>query len=223
MTDKMNRKELKEPDGFTKLSARFFQLLVVNKKRLLYSGVAIVVLLVFGLMYNEYSRKRENNASFALALAQESLKKSEGKLNPESKKLFNKVIKDFGSTFSGLSAKIELADLYFQDKKYEKAYELFMQVNQKSGVKLLKVISLINLAYIKEIQKDYKTALSYFKEMLNYKIEVFDLQAYFGMSRCLEKLHKLDEARSIYNKIISKFPNSEHAKMAKQYLPSLEN
>ena len=79
--------------------------------------------------------------------------------------------------------------------------------------------------HISDLKKNKKftEALSYFKEMLNYKIEVFDLQAYFGMSRCFEKLHKPDEARSIYNKIISKFPNSEHAKMAKQYLPSLEN
>jgi len=222
MSNKIDKKELKEPDKFSKFGAVIFDILVKNRKRLVIFSITLAAFLAIGSIYYEYSKKRDNNASYALAVAMESLKATEGKLNPNSEKLYLEVINKYGNTFSGISAKLELADLYYKEKEFEKAYDLYQEVNKNTGIKLLKVVSLINLAYIKELQNDYDTALTYFKEMLNYKIEIFDIQAYFGMSRCFEKLHKIEEAKAIYNKVISQFPDSEHAKMAQQYLPLLD-
>jgi predicted negative regulator of RcsB-dependent stress response len=222
MSNKIDRKELKEPDKFSKLSAMLFEMILKHRKKIIALAIAFVFLLLVSILYHEYSQKRENEASFALANAIESLKESDGKLNPDSEKLYLDVIDKYGNTFSAITAKIELADLYFKEKKYDKAYKLFGEVKKETGKNLLKSISLVNLAYIKEIQKDYSSALSFFEEVLKYEIKTFNIQAYFGMSRCFEKLHKFDDARSTYNKIITQFPDTEHSKKAEQFLPQLE-
>lgn len=222
MAKKMDKKELQEPDRFMKISSVVVQTFMNYRRHLMIFGAAIVVLFILFSLYTEYAKSVDKKASFALAIAEAELAKNDNKLSPAVLKLFENVIEDYGSTFSGVSAKMKLADMYFKDKKYEKAFGLFKEVYEDSSGVLFRSVSLINLAYIKEVQNDYSAALDYFKKIIAEKLEVFEVQAMFGVSRCLEKLHQVAKARENYQSIVTKYPNTEHAKTAKKYLLMLD-
>ena len=116
-----------------------------------------------------------------------------------------------------------MADIYFSRKEYDRAFKLFEEVYKDSDSKLLRSIALVNMAYIREIKKDYRTSLGFFDRLIKGSFEVFEIQAYFGKSRCLEKLHETVKAKETYNTIISKYPNSEHAKTARKYISMLDS
>lgn len=72
--------------------------------------------------------------------------------------------------------------------------------------------------YYKE--KNYKAALSRYKEALVYKPN--DAAATFGMAQSLEKMNQPEEAREKYEQYLKILPNGPHAKEAEKALGKLK-
>jgi tetratricopeptide (TPR) repeat protein len=222
MVEKITRKDIKEPDEFIKKSSLVVEFIAKNRKFLLWTGGAVIVLVIAFFAYHEYLDSLENKASFDMALIERKLTDSKDLLTPDIEKDLRDLMKKYNGTYTALNAKLKLSDLYFKSQKYELAFELYKETYEGESLSILKAVSMTNMAYIREIGSDYKGALEYFSKLLDLNIPVFEIQGYFGMSRCFEKLHEIEKAKEMYNKIIQKYPNSEHAKQARQYLTMLE-
>ena len=222
MADRISRRELKAPDSFIKTGFSLTSFIYENLRVFVIGLSSVVAILIFLALYSEYSKSQENKASYALAQAEQTLKNAKGEFSEDSEKLFEEVASKYSATFAGVSAQLKLADVYFGRKEYDRAFELFEDVYKDSDSKLLRSISLVNMAYIREIKKDYQTSLGFFNKLIAGSFEIFKIQAYFGKSRCLEKLLETVKAKETYNLIISKYPNSEHAKTARKYISMLD-
>lgn len=154
--------------------------------------VALVV--VVGALYREYADYRAEKAASALSLAM----KEEGSKKKDD---LAKVAEDFGSTSSGMWARIELAHQAASNGEFAKAIQEFNDVkNEISAKDPLMPLVLSALAVYYEQDKKLEKAHETYQELSGYK--GFEATSYEAMGRIFEQEGKKDKALEMYRKFI---------------------
>jgi tetratricopeptide (TPR) repeat protein len=139
----------------------------------------------------------------------------------------NKTIEVFESNLDNQSVSYLLARFYVENKDYEKAFDLYLNLDKKNNRQGQDLITLAGMIYG---DGNYQTAADYYKEILSkFSDSPFISNAKLGYAKTLEALsqqdtgenwkpyHKFtsantdksDEIVKAYNEIINLYPNTE--------------
>lgn len=158
------------------------------------TGIIATLVVVLSL-YQSYSAYRHDKAASALTEAM----KAEG---AEKQELLINVVDDFGSTSSGLWARIELAHSFTADGDTEKAIEGLRDVKKTvSGKNPVMPLLLADLAGLYEMTDQSDKAIGVYNELVGY--QRFSAVAEKAMGRLFEQQGNTEQAVAMYQKYLA--------------------
>ncbi|MEW6187663.1 MAG: tetratricopeptide repeat protein [Thermodesulfobacteriota bacterium] len=214
---KISKKELlKKPDEFITFSNRAFNWIKDHTRMTIavVSGVILVVVFFFGLTTYQKRQDRLGHEKYFSALENG---------NPDQKlKKLEEVIGNYPRTKAAQTARVNLADLYYQKKDFPRAISAYQSALEKgkfSGD--IKTLILGNLAYAYEQKGDLQQAVSVFSRISQEKESVIQEDSLLNLGRVYLKMGKKNEAKATYQNFIKTFPKSPYLTMVKDKLAGL--
>nr|WP_321464550.1 tetratricopeptide repeat protein [uncultured Desulfobulbus sp.] len=165
-----------------------------RNQRALWAAFILVVVVSLGVAgFNAYREHREQQAASALDAAILAPTDNAAQLQ--------KVVAEYGSTESGLWARVELAALEEKAGRSEEALAAMERINAGLGISSsLKPLLLSKLAALYENNKQLDKALALYAELATY--ETFSAEAYRSLGRVNEQLGKKEDAVAMYGKYL---------------------
>jgi len=203
MTKKIVLEDLNKPDFFHSLFNRISEFYIMNKRKVISSAGAVILILLIILAWSVYRYYYEKDAWNQYAKIEQSTLTSSISDDLLIKQYRNLSLKYSGSEASILS-NYRLGNLYFKKNDIDSAvnsYEKFIE--QASDRNDFKVLSYSGLAYCYETKKDYKKALQTLQQA--EKVEAgknFGTFIYRDMGRLYEEMNNRNEALKYYKKAL---------------------
>ncbi len=199
------KKELEEQDPFLEFINNGLELFKKYKVQIIAGLISFLVVWFSVVYYIDFTKTQEANGFEALQQVSASLSKIEKK---DAKKTFetaqtgyNKVINDFGGTVAGKMAMVQLGDLCFKDKKYDKAIELYKKALDGFSGTSLENLVLSSLAITYEQKKDFKNAEINFQTIIAGESSYKKDEAYFHLGLLYENQEKAKDSKDMFGKI----------------------
>ncbi len=118
---------------------------------------------------------------------------------------------------------LELGNAQYGAKKYDDAIITYRKFIERFGSHSLAPIIRQSLGYALEENEQFKEAVGQFEKIANdSEASYLKAQVRLDAGRCYEKLKQINAAMVSYKDVISSFPDSEWAKMAKYRLEDIE-
>ena len=122
---------------------------------------------------------------------------------------FKSVIHDFPGTNAALLATLRLADMYYEQQKWEDAKNTYQEAIKNFALSELVPSALIGEAAVFENTGNFTDALKIYKLVASdYSKSFQGPQAKFAAARLLETTGQLEEARTTYEDLIALYPKS---------------
>jgi tetratricopeptide (TPR) repeat protein len=219
---KVTRKQLlKEPDEFLTFSAKTFNFVVKYKVQALgaIGGLILIVLAISGFSY--YSHKQASQAVAQLQKSwklYESLRNEKGPaeayqtVGPE----FDKILSDHGRQPGGKAARVIFANIAYNGGDADKAITLYKAALEDFEDPFYRGQILNGLGYAYEAKKDLEKSSEYFETTAAGNSEVLKGEALFNLGRLYGTLGNLEKSMDAYQKVISDYPDSLYADMARE-------
>jgi len=164
-----------------------------NQRALWMTVAGCVIIAIAVSAYTTYHEYRVGRAAAALDAALIA--------KQDSRPLLEKVVQEYGSTPSGLWAKIELGFLEEKEGQRPRAITRFEEINAALAAQsLLKPLVIGKLAALYEDENQWDKALAYYTDLAGK--EGFAADAYRAMGRVNEALGKNAEAATMYGKYL---------------------
>ncbi len=165
-----------------------------NQRILWIITACVSVVVVTTALYKQYSDHREERAASVLtaALQEEGSSKQE---------MLAGVVDEYGSTSSGLWARIELAHLSVEDGDLDKAIQEYIGVqNEVSDTNPVRPLILYALGALHEKNNELDKAIASFEELKTYK--GFEESTYEDLGRIYEQKGDKAKAVEMYKKAL---------------------
>ena len=223
--NKVTRKQLlKEPDEFLTLSARLIEYGVKNKRRIIWAGIGVLVLVV-AIAGFRYHATRSEARSFTL-LSQTMIKfaglaKDKGPATAflEVEGDFRSLIEKYGSTAGGKLARVMYADLSVQGGYPDTAIPLYKAALQDyEDQPAVRHSILLSLAYALEAKKEYAAATDYLETLAADKGAVGADEAAYNLGRLYELMGEAGKSRAMYEKVLADYPDFVYADLIRAKL-----
>jgi tetratricopeptide (TPR) repeat protein len=134
----------------------------------------------------------------------------------EGVKKLQTVATEYEGTRTGYEARLILGNLYFNHGEPAKAGPWFQKAADAAPDNLEKSLALSSLGYSLENQNKNQEAASAFEKAANLGEPSVKADAMLGNARNTQALHDNAKARTLYDQVISQFPNSEYSKTAER-------
>ena len=171
---------------------------------------ALVVAIVATSLYGSYRDKRREQAASALAQAMQVEEAGRGAA-------LSKVVADFGSTSSGLWARIELAHLEMGKGAFAVAAAQYREIlGQTDSKSPLHGLLLYSLAQALEADKKYPEAAAEYDRLK--AVKGYENLGYQGMARLEESQGNLDKAIAIFNNFLLSIGDDPSLAQAKEQI-----
>lgn len=221
--ERFSRKKLKEPDQFISTSDRFLHFCDENQTALIAVFVGVVVVLgsFWGIRYNNQVQElRMEKLLFEMkTLQKENADKSPSETIPKVEAM----LEEFKNGRQKNRAVLLLADLYFQNKQFDKSLEKYSDVLQNSKENDLNhTLSRIGVAYSHEGAKDYDSAIEVFKSIIDQNNDFLAFDVYLGLARCYELKNDSKNALLILREMQTKFPGHVDIEKVNRQIARLE-
>ncbi len=185
-TPKLDRKELKEPDQFQVLSAKVIEL--VNRNKNIIATICFLILIALAGAWYFLEKQKSNNLRMeSLFYEMDQLReKSKGQPDELIQKLKEK-FNEFDKGDQRQRAALILADVYYQNKKYDEAISMYSDIlSNTSANKLDYFLAQNGKGHALEGQKKYKEAIGVFKGLIDKPSKFPLFYVYLGLARCYE-------------------------------------
>lgn len=211
---KLTRKDLKKPDQFLVSSNKFLDFLARNKSVLI-AVVAGLVLAGGGVLLVSHQNKAESlrmeSLYYKMTQRVDENKESNGDQLISD---LNYLFEQFNEGDQKLRAGVLLADSQYQNRHYDDAISSFKMVSDKASPgALIFFMAQSGLAHSYERKKDFKQAITHFKNIIDRPGEFPLFYTYLGLARCYELTQDTKNALLILREMQTKF--SEHADLEK--------
>jgi tetratricopeptide (TPR) repeat protein len=211
---KYTRKWMKEPDEFLTSSSLVIGYISEYWRRILI-GVAIVSLfLVTAGVIFYYKNKIDIKVCGELARATDLYHKDQ---LGSGKEQYQQIIKKFPRNGQVWWARLYLAHIYFQERDFEKATELYQEVIDQApdDNHLVKGIAMLDLASTYEEWDKIDQAIKIYTELSELEDAFFQQQSYIALGRCYE--YKGDKEKALlYYKLYLNQPGIEDEALAEK-------
>ena len=201
------RKDLKKPDPFVALSARFYSLFDKNRKKFILGLGGILLVCAAAWLFN-YNRDVQEARMESLYFEMYNVWNGSGKNSPEKAisrlKIINDKIKD-GKPKQ--RANLLLADALYENKNYEESINFYEKVKDSSKEgQLTHVLSQVGLGNSFEGKKNYTKAIEIYQAIIESDTDYPLFYIYYGMARCYSLDNDEKNALLILREMMSKFP-----------------
>lgn len=240
-SEKLTKKEIREPDQFLKVTTEFWKKAAQHQKAMGIAALAILGVFVIAIFVNRSFEKKAVNSGGALSRALELARRGvdKGTDPTASSDLPNfstyqekyetiaaeleKVRADFPGSQAARSAAYYLADAKFQLGKLDEADALYGEyIGQTSAGDPLRVMALEGRGYVAESKKDWAKALELFEQMNREASgDPSKARAALHRARILAASGKKQEAAEAFQKIQQDFKEDPAARQASERLALL--
>jgi tetratricopeptide (TPR) repeat protein len=207
---KVKKKDLKE-DRFVRTTFQAKTYLEENYKQVVIVVIAIFAILILFILYRYKSTQTRKDANNLLGIAQiefanQNYQKAIEKLNT--------IIEEYGGTEESQQGMFLLASIYYQQKKYDQAAELFEQfIDSYSGNDILISSAMAGLAGCYEIKKKFESAAELYLKAAKVADNFTESDNYRYLAGiCYKKSGRIEDARIQFNRVIK---NSKNDKIVK--------
>ncbi|WP_319547608.1 tetratricopeptide repeat protein [Desulfogranum marinum] len=175
------------------LPPAFIKFLRNNSKIIWIIIACVAVVVVAASLYDTYRAHTLDKAASSLDAALQNTENAE--------QMLKGVVEEFSSTPSATWAKIALVKLYQEQKQYDKAVALLVEIEADSSLdSLVKPLVTYKLAALYEEQGAMEKALGAYTVLSG--MQGFEADAYKAMGRVQESLGNKDQAVSMYQQYI---------------------
>jgi len=172
-------------------------------------GIISVIVVVWSF-YGSYVESKINKSSSALAQAMKV---------EDDKKIdaLGKVISDFSGTQSALWAKVEIAQIQINDKKYEESLQVYNEVRKeiKQENPLYPLVT-FGIAQAEEALQNYQPAVTAYTTLKT--ITGYEDIGYNGIARLYEVQQKYEEAIKELEEYLGVLMSDEQTSQEKEYI-----
>ena len=224
---KITRKELlKTPDEFLTFSEKAIRYLVEHKQQFTNGllAVCLVAALLIGLRWYMGAKAVKALTAYNAAVAEIPPQGEPDAAKSKAAALaLEKVVADYPASGPGRLASIDLGNLYYSLKEYDKsiaAYQRFLGDVPSEAVHL-KPLVLDSLAQVYAAKGDLHKAVETWESLLSQEGSLLKAETYLNLGRTYTRLKAPDKARKAYQDMIEKFPDSAKAALAKAALAQL--
>lgn len=237
-TERLSRKEIREPDPFVRVTSAFWAKVVEHQKAVGLGLLAVVAVALAVALISHFAQGRSNEASAALSRALELTRRGvAGSLEPgqdataekfpsakakseEIAKQLEAVRAQFPSSDAARTALVFLGDAQFQTGKLDAAQASYEQYLASAPAgEPLRALALQGLGYTMEAKKDLDKALDTFSKMgAEAAGDPAKADAAFQRARVIELQGKKQEAAAAYQKVKDDFKEAASARAAGERL-----
>ena len=223
---KITKKEIKQ-DGLITAYAQATTFYYENKKYLSYGITAIVVIVIFSLIY--INNKRANNEKAAAEFSKVFSIYDKGATDAKQYKTaidgepehgimgLNSIVENYGSTQAGEFARFYLASAYYHLGQYDDALKNFDSFSSSSN--FLTASALAGLGNCYEVKGEYGKAASYYEKAANTVSDPTDTPDYLNLAaRCYGLSGDKSKAVALFKRLKKDFPASTFAREADRYI-----
>lgn len=191
-----------------------------NDKIILYGLGGLIVIAVIAVLFFINFRNKSAAADTLLGKAQTEYQN----LNYIKAEAFLKQLsEEYPGTESGREGQFLLANIYFQQKKYPEAKELFKAfVDHYSKSGILKASGYAGLAACAEISKEYEDAAEFYEKACDLNKENSEAANYLYLSGLnFKQAGKMEKAKTAFARLVEEFPKSQQINNAKFHLTQI--
>ena len=218
---KKRKKQLKEPDEFITFFSKILNLVLENKNQAIFivSVFLFIILMLIGI--KSYFVKSENRAftDMSQSMAEYRALEKASKNNTILQKVdndLNKILDKYSAMNAKKFAKVDLANISFQSKKFDRAIELYIDaVNDFSDAPSIKNLILNSLACSYEEKNDYKSAAPYFELIVSGNDVFMKDEALFNLGRLYVAMGNDVKSRDAFVNIKENYPDSLYIELVK--------
>jgi tetratricopeptide (TPR) repeat protein len=213
---KITKQDLKE-DKFVKFTLQTKSYVDENYQKIMRIALgvgAIIILLVF-YYYNSQETNKEANSQLGIA----EIEYTNGNLLKASERLV-RLIDEYDGTESADQGMFLLANIYFQQKKYEDARIYFDKfINAYSGSNILLASGYAGLAACEEVDDNLLEAANLYEKAADLAPDFPESDNYYYLSAIgYKEAGDLNKARSIFELLVSESKTSQRVKDAETQL-----
>ncbi|WDN87361.1 hypothetical protein BuS5_00329 [Desulfosarcina sp. BuS5] len=215
------KKKLKEPDEFIAFSAKILNFVAENKNQVLLISVAFLIIISMFVGIRVYFIKSEKRAFTLMAksMAEYRAALKENKNNSKLQQVddnLNGILDKYSVMHAKKFAKVHLANIYFQNRDFDKAIELYADaIKDFSDDPLINNLMLNSLACSCEEKNNYKSAVSYFEMIVSGNDVFMKDEALFNLGRLYAAMGEPDKSRNAFASIRDNYPDSLYIGLVK--------
>ncbi|OQX62440.1 MAG: hypothetical protein B5M56_06425 [Desulfococcus sp. 4484_241] len=211
------KRRLEQPDKFMVMATKAMQFLSANKKQVIIAVciVAAAAILVAGL--HHLSVKKEEKAFGLLSEAMAKADSASSTAPGTAKTAFGDVYEKYPQTLAGKFAGLSYARQCYESKEYKTAIEVYSKVLKSvKTVPILRNIALNGLGYANEAAGNYNEAAGCFEKIIKNDDETWlGATTLFNLGVVYEKMGEKEKSRKMFERIVSDYPDSLYANVAK--------
>jgi len=213
---KVTKQELKE-DKFVKYTLLAKSYVDENYQKIMRVALAlgaIIILFVF-YYYNSQETNKESNSQLGIA----AIEYANGNLQKASERLV-KLIEDYDGTDAADQGMFILANIYFQQKKYDDSHLYFEKfVDAYSGSNILLASGYAGLAACEEVNANFSKAGELYEQAADLTPEFPESDNYTYLSAlCYKSVGDFEKARSLFEQLASEAKSDQRVKDAETQL-----
>jgi tetratricopeptide (TPR) repeat protein len=213
---KVTKQELKE-DKFVKFSLQAKSYFDENYQKLMRVALGIAAIIIISVFYYYNSQETAKEANSQLGIAE--IEYTNGNMAKASERLV-RLIEEYDGTDSADKGMFLLANIYYQQKKYDDARIYFDRfVDAYSGSNILLASGYAGLAACEEVGDNYSEAADLYEQAADLAPDFPESDNYYYLSAlCYKRAGDLDKARSIFEQLANEAKSSQRVKDAETQL-----
>jgi tetratricopeptide (TPR) repeat protein len=209
---KVTKQDLKE-DKFVKFTLQAKSYIDENYQKLMRIALgvgAVIIILVF-YYYNSQETAKEANSQLGIA----EIEYKNGNL-PKASERLERLIEEYEGTDSADKGLFLLANIYYQQKRYEDARIHFDKfVSAYSGSNILLASGYAGLAACEEVNGNYLEAAKLYEKAADRAPDFPESDNYYYLSAlCYKRAEEPEKARSIFEQLVSEAKSSQRVRDA---------
>jgi tetratricopeptide (TPR) repeat protein len=222
---RVTKQDLKE-DKFVTTTLQVKSYLDENYRQVVTVVLAIFALIVIVIVYGQLKGQASAEAQAELGIAQ--VEYTNNNLDNASERLIQ-LIQEYGGTDEAKQGMLILANIYFQQEKYQDAEFYFQEfVDSYSGSDILIASGYGGLAACKEIDGDFLTAAEMYEKAASTAGDYIETDNYFYLAGiCFKKAGDTEKAKQMFKQIVDNSNTNQRVRDAETQLillgESLEN
>lgn len=205
-TEKLRRKDLREPDEFMTLSRQAIIFAQENRTALLAGVGALALVLVAVIAYQMLSASRQARAGVVYHAAHRLLA---DRKYPEAAAAFQELAASYGSTSYGALAELQAGNALLQAGRGPEAATAYQRfLDARSTADYLRQVAQNGLAYAQEQDGHFADARTNFAAAAAVPGPLAE-DALLGAARTAELAGDPTGAKNLYEQLLQKYPTSE--------------
>lgn len=213
---RLTKKDIKE-DKFVKFTLQAKSYIDENYQTLMRAALIVGAIIVIGVFYHFNTQQTKDEANSQLGIAE--IEFANGNLLKASERLI-KLIDIYDGTNAADQGMFLLANIYFQQKKFDEAKNYFEKfVSAYSGSNILLASGYAGLAACYEVEGNWSEAADLYESAADIAPQFTESDNYFYLSAvCYKKAGDLEKARSLFEHLVSEAKSTSRAKDAETQL-----